>query len=224
MGNSEALVMNKRLHRISGYGWLFIGLWYRSVGQINSSHDSIIGQLYKREKPSQSPTIGQLILLPCTDWNIKMKKSIQTNKLARSIEAILEISVRILGLVIVYLIFEYIGTKIIGNTFTPDLLLSLVVLPSIYILKDAHKIVEPFTVEVHTTDSDITVRMGFITQRVDRLLIKNIDNIEVTRTPIGRLLGYRTLHLYSAGGYVALPFLNDCSANTIENEIDLVVK
>lgn len=108
--------------------------------------------------------------------------------------------------------------------FTPDLLLSLVVLPSIYILKDAYKIVEPFTVEVHTTDSDITVRMGFITQRVDRLLIKNIDNIEVTRTPIGRLLGYRTLHLYSAGGYVALPFLNDCSAYTIEDEIDLIVK
>jgi membrane protein YdbS with pleckstrin-like domain len=216
--------MANDLLRISDSGSLFIGLWCGATGLLPDNHNTIIGQLYKREKVAHSPTIGQLILLPYVLEYILMNQTIETNKLARAIEAMLEIIARILGLTIVYWLFELIGTRVIGDTFAPSMLLSLVVLPAIYVLKDAYKICEPFTVSVTKTDSDISVKMGCFTQKIDRLLIKNIDNIELTRTPLGRLCGYKTLYLYSAGGYLALPFLKDSHADKIESEIDLALK
>lgn len=64
-------------------------------------------------------------------------------KLARSIEALFELMFELIGLVIVYVIFEFVGKLLIGIEFKSDMLLSLVVLPAIYVLRDLHTIFAP---------------------------------------------------------------------------------
>lgn len=82
----------------------------------------------------------------------------------RSIEAFGEICTRILGLGLVYLIFSFIGQELIGEQFKNDVLLSLVVLPAIYVLKDSHKILEAVFINVIAKDNSITVFSGILTK------------------------------------------------------------
>jgi hypothetical protein len=61
-------------------------------------------------------------------------------------EVIGEILFKILGLYIVYLIFDFIGKWIEVGDVTSNTLLSIVVLPAIYVLKDAYAIFTPFNI------------------------------------------------------------------------------
>lgn len=152
-----------------------------------------------------------------------MDNEIETVKKIRALEAFLEIAIRILGLAVVYIIFEYIGSWLLEN-FLPDMLLSIVVLPAIYVLKDAYKIMDPFTVSIKQTETDISVKRGFLSQTVDKLLFKAVDNIEVTQTLLGRIFHFKTIVLYSAGGFVELPFVKSVHAEKIENKVTELAK
>lgn len=152
-----------------------------------------------------------------------MDKSIQTVTGVRAVEAFLEIVVRILGLILVFCIFKAIG-KYFVEDFSEDILLSVVILPSIYVLKDIFTVIEPYTVRVKSDDLYFEVQRGFATQKKDRLLLRNIDNVEVTRTLLGRHFQFCTINLYSAGGFLQIPFVKDGCANQliarVEKEIE----
>jgi uncharacterized membrane protein YdbT with pleckstrin-like domain len=136
---------------------------------------------------------------------------IEIAKSLRSIEAIGEIIFRIFGLILVYLIFEFIGKKIIGSDFQKDILLSLVVLPAIYVLKDSHKVLEAFFVSVNISDDNISVKSGILTTREDTLAFKNVENFEYVTTVVGRVFGFTTMYLYAYGSWVRVPFIKDSS-------------
>ncbi|NMV23400.1 PH domain-containing protein, partial [Vibrio parahaemolyticus] len=77
----------------------------------------------------------------------------------------------------------------------------------IYVLKDLHTIIEPFFVKVWMNEESVKVQSGILTQRIDNLILKNVENVELTKSPIGRVFGYTTLCLYAYGSWVELPFV-----------------
>jgi uncharacterized membrane protein YdbT with pleckstrin-like domain len=136
-------------------------------------------------------------------------KAIETETWWRSCEVIGEIFLKVLGLCLVYLIFKFIGKWLVGENFTPDTLLSIVVLPAIYILKDTYQIFTPWSVTVTLSDSDITVKQGIFTQRLDCLKFDTIENVELITTVLGRYCNYGTLQLYSYGAGIEVPSIKD---------------
>lgn len=75
------------------------------------------------------------------------QENIPVAKLLPSFEALLEVLVKLFGLAIVYIIFEAVGKWLMGDDFRADMLLSVVVLPAIYVLKDSYTIFEPYFVK-----------------------------------------------------------------------------
>lgn len=136
---------------------------------------------------------------------------IEIAKFWRSVEAVFEIIARIIGLIIVYLIFELIGKELIGDSFQKDVLLSLVVLPAIYVLKDSYKIFEAYFVKIELQNDSITVTTGILTIREDRLGFKSVENIEQVTTLLGRIVGYSTIYLYAYGSWVKIPFVRNAN-------------
>lgn len=125
----------------------------------------------------------------------------------RSFEAFLELMAKLLGLVVVYAIFEFVGKSLMGEEFRSDTLLSLVVLPAIYVLKDSHRILEPYFVKILLSDEKVSVESGILTKRLDCLNLQNVENVELITTLVGRLCGYSTLYVYAYGSWVEIPFV-----------------
>ncbi|MDH5394428.1 MAG: PH domain-containing protein [Gammaproteobacteria bacterium] len=133
------------------------------------------------------------------------KKTIAVARLAPALEALLEVVIKIFGLAVIYVIFEAVGKWLIGEGFRTDTLLSLVVLPSIYVLKDSYTIFEPFFVKIYLGEENVTVETGILTKNLDSLNLQTVENVEIITSPLGRLRGYSTLHVYSYGSWVELP-------------------
>lgn len=159
----------------------------------------------------RTPKSGARCFERYTFFEVQLPK-IEIAKGWRSIEAFFEIIARIVGLIIVYAIFEFIGKKLIGDDFQKDILLSLVVLPAIYVLKDSYKILEAFFVKIEAADNSVTVTAGILTVRKDQLGFKSVENIEQVTTIIGRIVGYSTIYLYAYGSWVKIPFVKNADA------------
>jgi uncharacterized membrane protein YdbT with pleckstrin-like domain len=138
---------------------------------------------------------------------ISTTEQVSIVKVARSIEAFFELIAKLLGLVIVYLIFEFVGNQLMPGEFRSDTLLSLVVLPAIYVLKDVYQILEPFFVTIQLSDEQVSVESGILTRRLDCLQLTTVENVELITTPVGRLCGYSTLCVYAYGSWVEIPFV-----------------
>jgi hypothetical protein len=135
---------------------------------------------------------------------------IDTVKWPRTIEALFEIFFKLLGL---YLVYKF-GSYVMESEGAADTLFSILLLPALLILKDAHIILEPFTIKTYITDKDVTVKSGLLTRTTDRLSIKTLENIELVKTPVGRIGNrfwskYGTLYLHAYGGMVIMPFLKE---------------
>lgn len=139
--------------------------------------------------------------------NSMQEEEISVIKGPRSIEAFFELVAKLLGLVVVYAIFEFVGKSLMGEAFRSDTLLSLVVLPAIYVLKDSHRILEPYFVKILLSDEKVTVESGILTKRLDCLSLQNVENVELITTLLGRLCGYSTLYVYAYGSWVVIPFV-----------------
>lgn len=133
------------------------------------------------------------------------EENIPVVKMARSIEILLELIAEIFGLLAAYYIFEFVGKLIIGSNFRSDMLLSIVVLPAIYILRGFYAVFSPYFVTIKLHEYTITVETGILTKRIDSLKLKTVENIELITTPLGRLVGYSTLSLYACGSAIHLP-------------------
>ena len=135
---------------------------------------------------------------------------IETVKLARSVEAFLEIFCKLIG---IYLVYKF-GSYIMNSEDAANTLFSILLLPALLILRDGHIIFEPFTIKTYITDNDVIVKSGLLTRTTDKLNIKTLENIELVKTPMARLpspfwKSYGTLNLYAYGGTVIMPYLKD---------------
>lgn len=132
-----------------------------------------------------------------------------TAKLSRCIEAVFEVLARVLGIIVVYVFLNtvliFLGLLDEHN----DLMVSLLILPVLYILKDSYKVIEPFTVIVSLHEKEVTVTRGLVTKITDTLELLTVDNIEVTKTILGRVYNYASIRLITPGGWVEIPHLYD---------------
>jgi|GEM_PF-5844607 len=135
---------------------------------------------------------------------------IDTCMLPRAIEAGFEILFKLGS---IFLVYE-LGAKIIAEPAGQDTLFSILLLPILLILKNGHVLLEPFTIRAYLTRDDVTVRSGLLTRKSDKLKIETLENIELVKTPLGRICsvfgkGYGTLNLYAYGGTVIMPYLKN---------------
>lgn len=150
------------------------------------------------------------------------KENIQVAKIYPSFEALIVLAAKMAGLVIVYLIFEVVGKWLIGDDFNTETLLSLVILPTIYVLKDSYTILEPYFVKINLCQESVTVETGILTKNLDCLNLKTVENIEIITSPLGRLGKYSTLHVFSYGSWVELPHVK--SAVAVKERIESGLK
>lgn len=151
-----------------------------------------------------------------------MMQHLQTEKPFRAIEAALEMILKLIGLLVVFLAFDFIAQWLLNENFNSDTLLSLVILPAIYVLKECDTIIKPFTIKVHLSETLVKVESGLLTQKTDSLNLRNIENIEVISTLIGRWKNYSTLYLYAYGSWVQLPYIKN--AEEIKSTIEKIIE
>ncbi|MGI2104858.1 PH domain-containing protein [Shewanella frigidimarina] len=133
-----------------------------------------------------------------------------TSKVWRSAEAFIEIILKLVGVYLTYLIFNKLGQGLLDADFSSETLFSLLMLPSLYILKSADTVISPWFVMVNISDTEVEARTGVLTQRLDKLNLKNVENIEIISTLGGRIFGYSSIYLYAYGSWVLLPFITNC--------------
>ncbi len=138
-----------------------------------------------------------------------MEKLIPTSKYRRAMEALLEVVFKLFGLYLTYLAFNWFGEILLKSDYRADTLFSVVLLPALYILKDAHVILAPIFVKVKDSGTSITVTTGILTKRVDKLGFETVENIEVIQTIARRLFGFGTVDLYAYGSGIRIPYVKN---------------
>jgi hypothetical protein len=160
---------------------------------------------------------------------MESSEPLETIHFIRSIEACLEIILKLVGVALIYiflngvriilfkdnggdLLLNSYGAALINSKYQSEDLYNLLIFPILYVLKDSYCIAEPFFIKAYMSDTNITVESGIFTRKIDKLRIENLENIELVKTPLGRCnLGiwkkYGTLNLYAFGGVVIIPFL-----------------
>jgi hypothetical protein len=149
-------------------------------------------------------------------------REVETVTWPRALEATLEILVKLAGL---YMVYQF-GSLMMDSVDASNTLFSILMLPSLLILRDAHIILEPFTIKTIITDSEVSVTRGLLTRTTDKLSIKTLENIELVKTPMARIpsrfwKSYGTLNLYAYGGTVIMPNLKKPEA--IQREIEAIL-
>lgn len=147
---------------------------------------------------------------------------IPTSKWIRCIEAFLELTFKLLGIYVVYFAINWLGKDLFGSDFRQDTLLSLLLLPAIYVLRDLLIIIEPFFSDVKMSELQVTVKSGISPRIIDTLNLASVDNIEIVKTPLGYCFNYASIRLYGRGGSVDMPFV--CDAEEISKTINISVK
>lgn len=151
-----------------------------------------------------------------------MMNPIKTSKWIRALEALFEIFFQLLGVWVTFLLFNVFGEVVMGEDFSSDILFSVLLLPALYILRDGHIVISPFFVKVRVSEKEAESRTGIFTQRLDKLNLKNVENVEVVSTVLGRIFNYGTIYFYTYGSWVGLPYVVDATA--LKNKLDKVIK
>jgi uncharacterized membrane protein YdbT with pleckstrin-like domain len=147
---------------------------------------------------------------------------IEVRKLPCVIEEVVDIVVKLMGLAIVYLIFTIIGEHVIGDDYSKDLLLSMVVLPAIYVLKQTSEILQPYFVKVDLKEDVLSVKQGIITTFEDSLILDTVENVETVTTLLGKLMGYSTIRISAYGSWVIVP--NVHNPKELKARLDVIIQ
>jgi hypothetical protein len=148
--------------------------------------------------------------------------TIKTSKFIRSIERAIEVTLKLIGLYLTYLVFNALGRFLLESDYRADTLFSLVLLPALYIIKDAHIIITPYFVKVVKAKKFIEVQTGIFTQRIDKLGFETVENIEVVKTLGGRWFNYGSIYLYAHGSWVTLPSV--INPEKVQSDIEASLK
>lgn len=132
---------------------------------------------------------------------------LKTSHKLRAFEASIETISKLLAIYMVYLVFNWLVENLLGKNLAEDTLLSLLLLPALYVLRDTDNIVDPFTVRVTLFSDKISVIRGISPRVNDTLEYQNVENIEIIKPILGWLCGYATVRLYSPGGHVEIPYV-----------------
>ena len=143
---------------------------------------------------------------------IKRNKSLKEQEIARYFPMVgftIEIILELLGIFLIYFVINQLAYVIVGKDFNNDFLYALVFLPIISVVQDIPRIAQSIFVRVAVCDDYIICKTGFIRKFIDKLYLKNVDNIEIHTTIWGEWFNYGAITLYSFGGSIHLPFLKN---------------
>ncbi|MBE4245349.1 PH domain-containing protein [Vibrio parahaemolyticus] len=135
-----------------------------------------------------------------------MRKVVTSQKL-RAFEASIETISKLLAIYVVYIVFNWLVGTLLGKDLAEDTLLSLLLLPALYILRDADQIIDPFTVRVTLFSDKVSVVRGLSPRVNDTLEYQCVENIEIVTPLLGWVCGYATVRLHSPGGNVEIPYV-----------------
>jgi len=96
-------------------------------------------------------------------------ENLKTAKWVRVFEAAGEILLKVLGMCAVFIVFEYLLGLIPNLNADRELLVSMLLLPTLYILKDANIIIDPLTVVAESHPDKISVFRGVAPKVKDTL-------------------------------------------------------
>lgn len=142
--------------------------------------------------------------------NFNVKKNgleFKTSVWLRAVEAFFEVLARVIGIYLVYVAFNWVVVDLWGKDLSEDTLLSLLLLPALYVLRDLSDVIDSFTVTVKVYEDRVSVSRGFSCLVEDTLEYKSVENTEIITTLLGRLCKYSTVRLYSPGGLVEIPYV-----------------
>ena len=134
---------------------------------------------------------------------------LKTAKWLRAFEAAFEIMARLFGIFFVFVCFYNLLEYFEASSGSQDFLISMLLLPALYILKDSYIVIEPFTVKAEFFHDKISVYRGLAPRVKDTLEFKSSENTEIITSLLGHFRGYSTVRLYSPGGYVEIPYVFD---------------
>lgn len=132
--------------------------------------------------------------------------------------------------IICQLVAIYIGYKLFALTVSwmgysqekGEAFINLLLLPALYVLRDIGNIFDSMTVSVSLNNESVSVTRGLNPRVVDSLEFKSIENTEVVTTFGGRCFGFSTIRLYSPGGLVEIPYVEN--PNDINQQIKRLIK
>ena len=112
------------------------------------------------------------------------------------------------------------------SNFDTSFLYSVFLLPLLYSLRDVVHCFDSCWTKAYIEKDCIVVKRGFTYTAYDKLYIKDINNVELHRSLLGKICGYSDITLFALGGLVSIPFIKDTEQNfeAIETVIKQVSK
>lgn len=112
------------------------------------------------------------------------------------------------------------------SNFDTSFLYSVFLLPLLYSLRDVVHCFDSCWTKAYIEKDCIVVKRGFTYTAYDKLYIKDINNVELHRSLLGKVCGYSDITLFALGGLVSIPFIKDTEQNfeAIETVIKQVSK
>ncbi len=185
---------------------------------IKNEEISMKKEMHKKDDVKDIKIIDNLFLDDGVYFDVQSKQWIE-----EFIKLLGELS----GLTILFLIFSYIGQFIsqysqliedklsinLGNEFNTSYLYSIFVIPVLFSLKKYINMFDSLFVKILFNDNSITIKRGFLYKHLDKLYIKDIDNIELYKSLFGKIFGYSNITFYSHGGLVSLSYIKNTNSN-----------
>ena len=134
-------------------------------------------------------------------------RKFKSSRIIRFVEALVETVVKLSAVYIVYLGFNWFVLNILNKNVADETLMSLLLLPALYILKDLDLVIDPLTIKIEKHRDRISVVRGLTPRVRDTLEFKSVENIEVITTVLGSIFNFSTVVLYSPGGNVEIPYV-----------------
>lgn len=128
------------------------------------------------------------------------------------IEELINCICSIAGLVVLYLLINKLGELNFEN-FNSEILYSIFVIPLLLSLTQYLDMFDSCFVSVKMEETCITVKRGLLYTKYDKLYLKDINNIELYRSILGKVFGYSHMNLYAMGGSVQLPYIKNTKNN-----------
>lgn len=131
----------------------------------------------------------------------------KSSRFIRFFEAFVETAVKLVAIYVVYLGFNWFVLNILDKNVADETLMSLLLLPALYILKDLDVVIDPLTVKIEKHRDRISVVRGLVPRVRDTLEFKSVENIEIITSVLGSIFNFSTVILYSPGGNVEIPYV-----------------
>ncbi|EHK9186279.1 hypothetical protein ACN2LU_004524 [Vibrio vulnificus] len=141
------------------------------------------------------------------DSDSEAYKTLEVNKF-QLIESVLLKLLEIGGVFVSAQIVEKLSQYLLLG-FDPSMLYGILILPLLYIFRELPDTFEVMFVKASMSKNILLVKTGYRFQRVDKLELTTVENVELFSTPLGRVLNYGTLMVYSYGSNICIPHVKN---------------